>query len=223
MKWQALIEEYENESGKLISGIIEFISKEQKKGKIIYPDRKDIFRAFDLTPFEKVKVIILGQDPYYNPGQADGLAFSVPRGVKKPPSLRNIFKELHKDLKIPEPEHGNLSKWAEQGVLLLNTILTVEKDKPMSHEDIGWQELTTFILKKLAKDGKPKVFLLWGKRYNYILDDSEVHKNSLILKCGHPSPLSYRFYMDNNHFSISNKFLEKHGVTPINWDIDGNA
>ena len=185
----------------------------------IFPPKDEIFTAMHLTPLSKVKVVILGQDPYHEPGQAQGLCFSVPEGVKIPPSLVNIYQELHDDLGCDIPQHGNLKAWAEQGVLLLNTVLTVRAHEAFSHRGIGWEQFTDAIIEILDKEDRPMVFLLWGSPAQ---KKSEMLKNPkhLILKAPHPSPLSaYRGFFGCRHFSKCNEFLKSHGVEPVDWQI----
>ena len=169
--------------------IVNFLKDEKKAGKVIYPPGKLIFSAFECTPFDKVKVVIIGQDPYHNPGQAHGLCFSVPDKVPPPPSLVNIFKELNADLDIPIPQTGNLEKWAKQGVLLLNASLTVQANTPMSHSQLGWHTFTDEVIKHISMEKEHVVFLLWGKfaQNKEVLIDASKHK---VLKAAHPSPLS---------------------------------
>ena len=192
---------------------------EEKKQHIVFPPSQLIFNAFYLTPFDKVKVVILGQDPYHNIGQAHGLAFSVPDNIQKPPSLQNIFKELNEDLGIPIPANGNLEKWAKEGVLLLNASLTVRAHNAASHAKIGWQRFTDAAIKALSEQKQNLVFLLWG---NYAiakenLIDSNKH---LILKTVHPSPLSAsRGFFGCKHFSKTNEYLIKNNITPIDWSL----
>jgi uracil-DNA glycosylase len=196
-----------------------FIKNEIAAGKLIYPSGKDIFNAFNYTPFDQVKVVIIGQDPYHNPGQAHGLCFSVNDGIPPPPSLVNIFKELHADLGIPIPKTGNLSPWAKQGVLLLNASLTVEAHQPMSHSQIGWQYFTDAVIQKIAEEKEKVVFLLWGKfaQSKAAFIDPQKH---LILKAAHPSPLSaYNGFWGCKHFSLTNEWLCAHKLTPINWQL----
>ena len=185
----------------------------------IFPPKDEIFTAMHLTPLSKVKVVILGQDPYHEPGQAQGLCFSVPEGVKIPPSLVNIYQELHDDLGCDIPRHGNLKAWAEQGVLLLNTVLTVRAHEAFSHRGIGWEQFTDAIIEILDKEDRPMVFLLWGSPAQ---KKSEMLKNPkhLILKAPHPSPLSaYRGFFGCRHFSKCNEFLKSHGEEPVDWQI----
>ncbi len=199
--------------------IVTFLKDEKKAGKVIYPPGKLIFNAFECTSFDKVKVVIIGQDPYHNPGQAHGLCFSVPDKIAPPPSLINIFKELRDDLDIPVPNTGNLEKWAKQGVLLLNASLTVEAGKPMSHSEIGWHIFTDETIRHVSKDKDHVVFLLWGKfaQNKESLIDSTKHK---ILKAAHPSPLSaWNGFMGCRHFSKANYWLKEMGEQPIDWTL----
>ncbi|MFA6009569.1 MAG: uracil-DNA glycosylase [Desulfobacteraceae bacterium] len=185
---------------------------------IIYPDHEKVFHAFERTPFDQVKVVILGQDPYHGQGQAHGLAFSVPQSVPAPPSLRNILKEVIEDTgKKTAVQPTDLSPWADQGVLLLNTLLTVEAGQPMSHKDLGWEALTSQVIAELSDQRVHLVFLLWGSKAqdfsNVIAKDSH-----LVLTAAHPSPLSaYRGFFGCRHFSIANAYLKKHGIKPIRW------
>lgn len=199
--------------------VIAFLKQEKAAGKTIYPPGPFIFNAFNTTPFDKVKVVLLGQDPYHGTGQAHGLSFSVPNGVAQPPSLVNIFKELRDDLGIPIPAHGNLTRWAEQGVLLLNASLTVRANEPMSHSKIGWAEFTDSVIKKISDQKNKVVFLLWGKfaQEKQLLIDDQKH---LLLKAAHPSPFSAeRGFFGCRHFSKTNDYLVKNGMAPINWQI----
>lgn len=191
--------------------------KLQYKSSIVYPPAKLIFNAFDSCPFDKVKVVILGQDPYHGPGQAHGLCFSVNEGVPFPPSLQNIFKEIGEDLQKPIPKSGSLTHWANQGVLLLNATLTVQKDKAGSHQNKGWEEFTDAAIKILAEKKSNLVFLLWGSfaQKKEVLIPPNKH---LILKSAHPSPLSaYRGFLGNKHFSKTNEYLISQGKEPIDW------
>lgn len=199
--------------------LIEHIKAEKTLGKLIYPSGPNIFKAFSLTPFDKVKVIILGQDPYHNPGQAMGLSFSVPEGVKPPPSLVNIFKELQKDIGLPIPTTGNLSPWAMQGVLLLNAVLTVRAHEPASHAKIGWTDFTNDIISLLSLKKSGLVFILWGNfaQEKIKLIDSTKHK---ILKAAHPSPFSANNgFFGCKHFSATNEYLVNTHQDPIDWSI----
>lgn len=194
--------------------------KDEYSKCVVYPNSDDIFNAFHLTPYNKVKVVILGQDPYHEPGQAHGLSFSVKPGIDIPPSLVNIYKELHDDVGTYIPNNGYLVKWAEQGVLLLNTILTVRAHRAMSHSRIGWEEFTNAAIEALNKSDRPLVFMLWGKPAQ-AKEVMLTNSNHLILKAPHPSPLSaYRGFFGCRHFSKANEFLVSHGETPIDWQIE---
>ncbi len=185
----------------------------------VYPSKNDLYAAMHLTPLDKVKVVILGQDPYHEPGQAHGLCFSVPQGVKIPPSLVNIYQELHDDLGIDIPEHGNLTSWAQQGVLLLNTVLTVRAHQAFSHRGIGWEQFTDAVIQAVNKEDRPIVYMLWGSpaQSKIRMLDNPKH---LILKAPHPSPLSaYRGFFGCRHFSKCNEFLSANGVEPVDWRI----
>lgn len=198
------------------------IKADKAAGKIIYPPGPLIFNAFNTTPFKRVKVVILGQDPYHNPGEAMGLCFSVPCGVNIPPSLKNIFKELQNDLGLPFPSGGDLTSWAKQGVFLLNAFLTVLKNQPRSHEKIGWQQFTDAVIKKLSDERDHLVFMLWGgfARKKKILINPQRH---LVLEAAHPSPLAGGAFFGSKHFSKANAYLEKHGLQPINWSLQNNC
>jgi uracil-DNA glycosylase len=196
-----------------------FLQQEAALGKAIYPPRPLIFNALNSTPLAQVKVVVIGQDPYHGPGQAHGLCFSVQPGVKTPPSLVNIYKELKRDLNIDIPSHGNLQHWAEQGVLLLNTSLTVEHGIAGSHAKIGWQTFTDKVIEVASQQQERLVFLLWGAhaQSKEKLIDTSKH---LVLKSVHPSPLSaHRGFIGNGHFSRTNKFLQQHGLSPIDWRL----
>jgi uracil-DNA glycosylase len=196
-----------------------FLLGEKAAGKQIFPDSEEWFRALELTPLEKVRVVILGQDPYHAPGQAHGLCFSVQPGVRPPPSLVNIYKELQTDLGISRPHHGFLEHWATQGVLLLNSVLTVEMTKAASHRGKGWEKFTDAVIRLVNAKTDPVVFMLWGnyaqKKANFV--DSSRH---LILKAAHPSPLSaHNGFLGCRHFSQCNAFLESKGLPPIDWAL----
>ena len=198
--------------------LLSFI-KEEYKNKTIYPKQTEIFKAFRNTPYKDTKVVILGQDPYHGENEAEGLSFSVKVGVRKPPSLKNIFKELHDDLGCTEPVHGSLVKWSEEGVLLLNTVLTVEKDKAASHKDMGWEIFTDSVIKKLNEKKEPIVFILWG---NFARSKKSLitNPNHYIIESAHPSPFSaYNGFFGSKPFSKTNKFLESKGLKPIDWQI----
>lgn len=193
---------------------------EEYKTKQIFPPADDIFNAFHLTPLHKVKVVILGQDPYHGDGQAHGLCFSVRPGVQVPPSLQNIYQELHDDLGCTIPDHGCLVKWAKQGVLLLNTVLTVRAHQANSHKGIGWEEFTDAAIRKLNEQDRPIVFILWGRPAQ--MKKAMLHNpKHLILEAPHPSPLSaYRGFFGSRPFSQANRFLEVQGIEPIDWQIE---
>lgn len=193
---------------------------EEYRTRQIFPAPDDIFNAFHLTPLKDVKVVILGQDPYHNVGQAHGLSFSVKPGVEIPPSLVNIYQELHDDLGCYIPNHGYLVKWAKQGVLLLNTVLTVRAHQANSHRGIGWEEFTNAVIEVLNRQDRPIVFLLWGRPAQN-KQSMLTNPNHLILKAPHPSPLSaYRGFFGCRHFSQTNAFLKDHGLEPIDWQIE---
>ena len=192
---------------------------QEKRQYIVYPPSQLIFNAFNLTPFDKVKVVILGQDPYHNVGQAHGLAFSVPNGIMPPPSLKNIFKELQSDIGMPIPTNGNLESWAREGVLLLNSCLTVRANNPASHQGIGWQRFTDAAINALSEKKEHIVFLLWG---NYAIAKEKLidTRKHLVLKTVHPSPLSAnRGFFGCRHFSQTNIYLSSNGISPIKWDV----
>ena len=196
-----------------------FLQAEKRAGKTIYPPGNRIFHAYNSTPFDAVKVVILGQDPYHGPGQAHGLSFSVPDGVPPPPSLVNIFKELEQDVGMARPAHGNLEHWAAQGVLLLNAMLTVEARQPGSHKEIGWQYFTDATIRALSEQRSGIVFMLWGAfaQVKQELIDGTRH---LILKAAHPSPFSaYKGFFGCRRFSKANAWLKEHQMTPINWQL----
>lgn len=196
-----------------------FLLSERGAGKRIFPAGPNWFRALDLTPLEEVKVVILGQDPYHGPGQAHGLSFSVPIGVRPPPSLVNIYKELESDLGIRRPAHGLLEHWARQGVLLLNSVLTVEMGLAASHRDRGWERFTDAVIRLVNARERPAVFLLWGsyaQRKAGFVDQAR----HLVLKAPHPSPLSaHSGFLGCRHFSKANAFLEEKGMAPIDWAL----
>jgi uracil-DNA glycosylase len=196
-----------------------FILEEKNKGSVIYPPGQQIFNAFNHTPFDKVKVVIVGQDPYHGKGQANGLCFSVSPGINPPPSLVNIFKELQSDMGIPIPGHGNLEKWADNGVLLLNASLTVRANEPNSHSGKGWENFTDAVIAKLSEQRKGLVFLLWGKyaQAKEILIDKSKH---YVLKAPHPSPFSAASgFFGCRHFSKANEILKQQGKETVDWKI----
>ncbi len=193
--------------------------REEDAAYTVYPPKEKRFNAYNLTPFEKVKVVILGQDPYHGPDQAHGLAFSVPAGVPHPPSLKNIFKELHEDVGCPVPENGTLTQWAEQGVFLLNTVLTVRAGQAHSHKGRGWEEFTDATIRVISEQKEKVVFILWGKpaQQKAALIDETRH---LILRAPHPSPLSsYRGFFGSKPFSKTNAYLRENGIAPIDWTL----
>ena len=198
------------------SQIADHLKAEKSLKTSIYPTGGLIFNAFTLTPYQKVKVIILGQDPYHNPHQAMGLSFSVPDGIKPPPSLVNIFKELHKDIGMPIPSSGDLTHWATQGVLLLNSALTVRADEPGSHSKIGWTQFTDDLIQLLSKEKSDLVFILWG---NYARQKGAHinRKKHLVIESAHPSPFSATAFFGGKHFSKTNDYLKRHGKKPIQW------
>tara|TARA_B100001175_G_C19419258_1_gene595233 strand:- start:40 stop:759 length:720 start_codon:yes stop_codon:yes gene_type:complete len=214
--WQ-VIEEFEKD---YMIDLSSYLKKQKLNKKIIYPNGNKIFNAFKLTKFEDVKVVILGQDPYHGPGQANGLSFSVENGVKKPPSLQNIFKELNNDLEFKISSNGNLEKWSKQGVLLLNSILTVEKGKPGSHANKGWEKFTDQVLFKLNFHKEKLVYILWGKKAqdkaNFINNDK-----NLIIKSSHPSPYSaHSGFFGSKPFSSTNKYLRQSNNSIIDWNLN---
>ena len=214
--WDTVLDsEYHKE---YFANIVKFVNKIYKE-KTIFPPKTRILSALDITDYNDVKVVILGQDPYHGIGEANGLAFSVNDGIKIPPSLKNIYKELHDDLGIEIPNTGNLESWAKEGVLLLNSVLTVEKDKPASHKNIGWEIFTDSIIKKLNERDKPIVFILWG---NFAKSKKELITNPkhLVLTSSHPSPFSVNYgFFGSKPFSKTNEFLRKNGIKEIDWTI----
>lgn len=212
-----LSEEFEKDYMKTLRA---FLLEEKQNGATVFPKNADIFNAFNHTPFDKVKVIILGQDPYHGPGQAHGLSFSVQKGVVVPPSLKNIYKELATDIPgFTIPSHGNLTQWADEGVLLLNATLTVRAHQPGSHQGKGWEVFTDQVISKLSQEKQGLVFLLWGKyaQNKSALIDETKHS---ILKAAHPSPFAaHSGFFGCKHFSKANTILEKEGLEPINWTI----
>lgn len=215
--WKApLLPEFNSD---YMAALKSFLVAEKAAGKTIYPKGSEWFRALDLTPLDKVRVVILGQDPYHGPGQAHGLCFSVKPGIRPPPSLLNIYKELESDLGIPRPRHGFLEHWAEQGVLLLNSVLTVEMAKAASHSQKGWERFTDAVVAQVNTKREPVAFMLWGayaQKKGSFLDASR----HLILKAAHPSPLSaHNGFLGCKHFSKCNAFLESNGQQPIDWRL----
>jgi len=200
------------------TNLVEFLKKEKESGKTIYPPGPQIFNACEQCPFDKVRVVILGQDPYHQPGQAMGLSFSVPKGIPLPASLKNIYKELHSDLDVKMPGHGDLTEWAKNGVFLLNAILTVEKSKAGSHQKTGWQEFTDAVIRNLSDHKTRIVFLLWGNfaRSKKVLIDQSKHT---VLEAAHPSPLAGGAFFGCRHFSKTNEILLQLNQPPIEWKI----
>ena len=215
-RWkEVLAEEFRSD---YFSSLKAFLVEEKHKYPV-YPPGKLIFNAFQHTPFDQVKVVILGQDPYHGKGQAHGLCFSVPQGIPAPPSLLNIFKELHSDLGIPVPGHGNLEKWADQGVLLLNATLTVRGSQAGSHQKKGWEPFTNRVIERISELKTGVVFLLWG-RYAQAKESLVNGDKHLILKSAHPSPLSaYNGFLGCRHFSRTNDYLKQLGMTEIDWTL----
>lgn len=197
----------------------QFLLTEKAAGKVIYPSGKNIFNAFNHTPFDKIKVVIIGQDPYHGPGQANGLCFSVSDGIPQPPSLKNIFKELNQDLGIAPPVSGNLENWAKQGVLLLNATLTVENGLPGSHQNQGWEQFTNAVIRLVSEEKEGIIFLLWG-RFAQAKEDIIDSGKHFLLKAAHPSPFSaYNGFMGCKHFSKVNEILKQTKRKPINWRL----
>lgn len=219
--WKApLLPEFNSD---YMASLKSFLVAEKAEGKTIYPKGSDWFRALDLTPLDIVRVVILGQDPYHGPGQAHGLCFSVKPGVRPPPSLLNIYKELESDLGLPRPPHGFLEHWAEQGVLLLNSVLTVEMAQAASHQGKGWERFTDAVIRLVNAKADPVVFMLWGsyaqKKAAFV--DPSRH---LVLKAAHPSPLSaHNGFLGCKHFSQCNAFLQSRGMPPIDWSLPDAA
>ena len=199
--------------------LVSFLHHEKASGMKIFPPGKQIFKAFELTPVDRVKVVILGQDPYHGYGQAEGLSFSVPENVPAPPSLRNIFTEIENDLGIKMSGYPHLEKWARQGVLLLNAVLTVRAGAPASHSRIGWTEFTDAVIRYISDNCSGVVFMLWGNyaRSKRLLIDSSRH---LVLEAGHPSPLARGAFFGCRHFSKTNEFLQNNNIDPIDWDLN---
>lgn len=213
---QQLAAEFESEYMQTLRA---FLLQRKQAGKVIYPPGDEYFNAFNYTPFDQVKVVILGQDPYHGPGQAHGLCFSVPEGVRPPPSLKNIFKEIHRDLGLPVPTHGCLTSWANQGVLLLNSVLTVEQASAGAHQKKGWETFTDRVIRCVNDHQEGVVFMLWGsyahKKGQFI--DETKHK---VLRSVHPSPLSaHRGFLGCGHFSEANKYLTSIGKDVIDWSL----
>jgi len=203
-----------------IQKLKEFLNEERTAGKVVYPPEDQIFHAFGHTPYEEVKVVIMGQDPYHGAGQAHGMSFSVRKGVRLPPSLQNIYKEIEEDLGIPPANTGCLSGWAKQGVLLLNATLTVRAKEPKSHYGMGWEQFTDAVIAKLAERKEPMVFMLWGKSAKEKCDHLLKQSHHVVLTAPHPSPYSaHSGFFGCRHFSKANEHLEKWGKSPIDWSI----
>jgi uracil-DNA glycosylase len=214
--WKAALQDQFNQP--YFEGLVTFLKAEKTAEKVIFPAGQLIFNAFEQTPIDQVKVVILGQDPYHNPGEAMGLSFSVPKGKRTPPSLVNIYKEIHVDLNLPIPKHGDLTSWAAQGVFLLNAMLTVEQKKPGSHQKKGWETFTDSVIKTISDTKENVVFMLWGNfaKGKKALIDTSKH---LVLEGVHPSPLAGNGFSGCKHFSQANQYLAKHGKTQIDWQI----
>lgn len=206
-----------------MSALRQFLLSEKSAGKLIFPKGSEYFRALDLTPLDQVRVVILGQDPYHGPGQAHGLAFSVQPGVRTPPSLVNIYKELQSDLGIVPPRHGFLEHWAKQGVLLLNSVLTVERAQAASHQRKGWEQFTDAVIRLVNAKPDPVVFMLWGayaQKKAAFVDSIDKGGRHLVIKSAHPSPLSaHNGFLGSRPFSKANAFLGSHGALPIDWAL----
>jgi uracil-DNA glycosylase len=219
--WKARIGDYLERPD--MQALSAFLRAEKQAGKVIYPPGPDIFATFDHTPFDQVRVVILGQDPYHGPNQAHGLCFSVRPGVQVPPSLQNIFKEIQRDLDIAPPDHGCLTPWADRGVLLLNAVLTVERGNANSHQGKGWEGFTDAAIDALNREREGIVFMLWGsyaQRKGQLIDT----RRHQVLKSVHPSPLSaHRGFLGCGHFSAANAYLEEHGKAPIDWSLPARA
>ena len=198
--------------------LVRFLHREKTEGKRIFPPGSQIFRAFDLTPVDKVKVVILGQDPYHGPGQAHGLSFSVPEGVPAPPSLKNIFKEIETDMGVRMSGYPNLENWARQGVLLLNAVLTVRSGEAASHSKIGWEQFTDAVIRYVSNNCEGVVFMLWG---NFARGKRELidHSRHCVLEAAHPSPLARGAFFGCRHFSRANAWLAANGKAPVNWQL----
>jgi len=197
-----------------------FIEKKRLNNVRIFPPQNDILKAFKLTPIDKVKVVIIGQDPYHGVGQANGLAFSVNAGIQIPPSLKNIFEEIKRDIPGSEHRNGNLEHWAHQGVFLINTVLTVEEGDPLSHVKLGWEFFTKAVINRLLEDENPKVFMLWGNKAQQLVRNKSKSTKHLLLQCSHPSPLSvYRGFSGCSHFSKANEYLCDNGLPAVDWNV----
>lgn len=219
--WHAVLQEEIKKP--YVEELKKFLQQEKKAGFTVYPEERMVFNAFSKTPFDQVKVVIIGQDPYHGYGQAHGLSFSVLKGISPPPSLKNIFKELKQDVGFTESHHGCLESWAKQGVLLLNATLTVRAKEPKSHYGMGWERFTDAVVEVLCKKKEPLIFLLWGKsaieKGSHILN--KIKHPHVVLTAAHPSPYSATGFLGCKHFSKVNEYLAKWGKTPINWNLEG--
>ncbi|MBS3905201.1 MAG: uracil-DNA glycosylase [Simkania sp.] len=218
--WYAILREEIEQP--YVQRLKKFLDQEKAGGKEVYPPESLVFQAFLKTPWERVRVVIVGQDPYHGPRQAQGLSFSVPKGVPLPPSLQNIFKELKDDLGVAKPEHGCLISWAEQGVLLLNATLTVRRGEPQSHAGMGWERFTDVVIDKIASREKPAIFVLWGKSAQEKCQKipPESLSRHIVLKAAHPSPYSaHQGFFGCKHFSKINQILQQSGQSPIDWTL----
>lgn len=214
--WQDVLEA--EKKADYFQNCLQYVRTRREQGAKIYPPAPYVFNAFKLTPFESVKVVILGQDPYHGPGQAHGLSFSVPEGVRPPPSLQNMFKEIHRDLGIAPPNHGCLESWAKQGVLLLNTVLTVEESTPGSHYQIGWEKFTSRVFQAINQHKSHVVFMLWGSKAQQ--KKAAIDARHTVLTTTHPSPLSaHRGFLGSGHFSKANQALVERGEQAIDWSL----
>lgn len=219
--WQKVLEKEWDEP--YFKSLTAFVRQERANEIPIYPPKNLVFNALNKTPYESVKIVIIGQDPYHGPGQAHGLCFSVPPGIPPPPSLKNIYKELIADVGIPPPPHGCLDSWASQGILLLNTVLTVRQGEPLSHKGHGWEKFTDAVVAALSKKETPVIFLLWGRsaleKYQHAISYG-TNREQLVLKAAHPSPLSaHNGFFGCRHFSKANELLLKGGLSPIDWRV----
>ena len=217
LMWQDVLAE--EKAKPYFKELMDKIEQMRLRGQVIYPSADQVFRALQLTPLAEVKVVILGQDPYHGPGQAHGLSFSVPAGCKIPPSLRNIYKSLEHDLGLPQVEHGDLTSWAERGVLLLNSVLTVTAAQAASHSDFGWQRLTDAIIAAVSRECRHVVFMLWGAYAGKKVDLIDQSRHC-VLAAPHPSPLSaHRGFLTARHFSMANEYRVISGLEPLDWSL----
>jgi uracil-DNA glycosylase len=216
MTWKEVMKDYLESDD--YRNLMSAVQREYKEHQV-FPPKNLVFNALKLTPYDKVRCVWIGQDPYHDDGQAMGLSFSVPDGVKIPPSLQNIYKEINAECGYPIPTTGNLTQLAERGVLMLNAVLTVRAHQPASHKNLGWEQCTDEIIKAVNAKNEPVVFMLWG---NFAKEKAKLITNPkhLVLTSGHPSPLSVRFFLGNNHFKQCNEFLKKNGIAPIDWRVE---